>query len=522
MPTETHEKIEDLTDIFMEEVKKAAKFLNESPVRRVPKKVILDNVEIENNYRCGIKMVNNELRISKKLPRDKIEAILQREALITFLPEVDFPHIYDLAWAYANADVSWWRECSQPIKLPTFPTYEAPDMFSLYSQKERRSIIKSTVKSILLLYEQGQEITLKDYLSLLIISRRYPSIKISKKEEKVLKSLVGAASEAKLENLAEISGLSLASVSRAIRGLLAKKVIHGPYNLNPLRLSLSIFFMELEDPSKEEIDFLESFPYTYSVYKPVNSDTYYFAFLMPMKYKAALLKLRGRGLRIGRAVRFSFEMHSLEPINPEEVLSMMIDEYKTKPEVLPYYREEKPPFKLDKKDIIALNQLLQKGKVSRSQLRKMGVTNPAERFSRYRKGGIIFKGYLPTGLGIGEAVIAKIDVPYRDFLRVRRALGSVSSPVLYFVEGSLNGVIAVCFVNQEILSTFIKSMKIIFGESLELLDILVSAGPSSWSLPVDLWNEEEQTFEMDLESFVRAFPDRISESEWKNIIATYT
>ncbi len=518
------EKNEDLTKLFLEEIRKIEKELGTNPVRRIPKRVLLADVKLEKNLRSGVKEEGGDLLISRDLSPDKIGVVIKREAFILFLPPLDFPHLYDLAWAYSNADPVWWSECTQRVELPTVPPYYAPDIFQAYSVRERLGVVKSITKAINLLYsKRGREVKLVDYLLLVSITRRYPSIRLSKRELQVLKSLVHVtkSEDAKLESLAKHTGLSLASISRALKDLIGRGIVHGPYAVFPLRMGLPIYMMELEDPLPHEIEFIEKFPFTYNVYVS-EGGTYYVLFLVPLKYERAFARLSGDGLRVGKEVLFSFDLHSLDEIQPEEVLGLMVDGYSNASDTPPTWREvyrgTKPPIKLDKKDILALSVINSQGKASRSYLRRIGVPNAAERFARYRRNGLVVKGYFPTGVGLGEAVLARFDAPYKDFLRIGEALSKVSSPIMFYTEGSLTGITSVILVNERILGTLVKSLRTLFSDQLIKVEHLLVAGPSNWQIPVDLWNEEEQTFEMDIDSLFEAFSGRMSEEVRRELL----
>jgi hypothetical protein len=194
----------------------------------------------------------------------------------------------------------------------------------------------------------------------------------------------------------------------------------------------------------------------------------------------------------------------------------MIDGYYSAKETPEEMKEltspRKPLIPLDRKDLLALKEIDERGRVSRDQLRGMGLPNPAERFSRYRKAGIVVKGYFPTGLGMGEGIVFRIDVPFKDFLRIEGAFSRVCSVILSFTEGDLSGVTGVALVNGEIIGPLMRAAKILFRERLELMEPAIAAGPSSWQVPVDLWNEEKQEFEFDIRSFMEVFSDRIKGS----------
>ncbi len=520
-----YEKNEDYTEIFINEVKKIEKELEEVPIRPIPKKVILADVKLENNIRSGIKEEEGNLLISKNLSPDKMNIVVKREAFTLFLPQVDFPQIYDLAWAYANADLKWWSKCTSEVNIPTMPRYFAPEIFQWYKAKDRWQVIKSITKALLFLHKQrpSEIISLKEYLMLTTIAMRYPSVKMSKRELIVLKSLVHAirSGGAKLEILSKYTGLSLASISRALRDLISKGVVHGPYVIYLPRVGLSTYLMELTNPTKDEIEFLEGFPYAYTTYITLRG-IHYIYFLIPSKYEDVFSQLNGKGMRLGKAEGFSFDLHSLTAIEPEEVLGLMASGYNsaqdTPLEWRDIYRASKPPIKLDRADMLALSVINSQGKASRAYLRKIGVPNAAERFAKYRKYGIIIKGYYPVGVGLGEALLVRLNSPYKDLLRIRMALSRVSSPIIFFTNGKLNGITAVIFVNEHIMGTVMKSIQILFKRYLEKMDYLVVIGPPNWQLPIDLWNEKEQSFEMDLKPLIETFSPRLGDELSERIL----
>ncbi len=520
-----YEKNEDYTSIFIEEVKKIEKGLEEAPIRPIPRRVTLADVKLENNIRSGVKEERGNLLISRDLSTDKMNVVMKREAFTLFLPQVDFPQVYDLAWAYANADPKWWSKCTSEVNIPTMPRYFAPEVLQWYKAKNRWQVIKSITKALLFLYKQHPDkvISLKDYLTLTMIAMKYPSVRMSKRELIVLKSLVHAIrlGGAKLESLSKYTGLSLASISRALRDLISKGVIYGPYVIYLPKMNLSTYLMELKNPTKDEIEFLENFPYTYTTYVTLRNVNYIY-FLIPSKYENVFSQLNGREMRLGKAEGFSFDLHSLATIEPEEVLGLMASGYNsaqdTPLEWREIYRSSKPPIKLDKADMLALSAINSRGKASRTYLHRIGVPNAAERFAKYKKHEIIVKGYYPAGVGLGEALLVRLNLPYKDLLRVRAAFSSVSSPIIFFTSGGLVGMIAIIFANEHIIGTVMKSIRILFKDHLEKIDYLLSIGPSNWQLPIDLWNEEEQSFEMNLDPFIRTFSPRLGDELSEKIL----
>ncbi|MCS7103138.1 MAG: MarR family transcriptional regulator, partial [Candidatus Korarchaeum sp.] len=421
---------------------------------------------------------------------------------------------YDLAWYYSG-NMTLWSKCPSELRLRTLPIYRAPQDFLLIDQRIALSVIRSVTKLLLQYWRIEGKVSIRTFLRTLLAARGYPFIQMSRKEIRTLGSLLRTlldGGEAKVERLAVKSGQSPASVSRAIRDLIRKGVITGPYVIYPLNLGLSTYIIELENPEEEELRFLDEFPFTYSALV-TSSDTYYVNLLVPQHLERAFEELKSDGMRIGKRIALSFDILPHSFSSPELVMEKMLEGYEsagdTPLNLLELSRARKPSIKLYDKDILALKEVEERGKVSRDRMRSMGIPNPAERFAKYRKVSIVVKGYFPTGLGLGEGVIMRIKVPFRDFLRVKRALSSVSSVVLSFTEGELYGITGVAFLRGEILGPFVRSLRTLFGSKLERVELASSLGPSSWQVPVELWNVEEQRFEMDFEAFKRAFSKRL-------------
>lgn len=508
------EKNDELTEKFLREIKTIQSLLKEEVIRDIPTKVVLGDVHASFCPRSFVIENRGTLIIDKKLKDDEIDAIIKRESFIRFLPEASFPQIYDLAWYYSG-NLVLWSECPSEIRLRTLPIYRAPRDFLLIDPKIAPSVLRSTVKLLLRHWREEGKISIRTFLRMFLKAKGYPNIRMSRKETRTLGSLLQVLldpGESKVERLAAKSGQSPASVSRALRDLVSKGVVVGPYVLRLTHLGLSTYIIELEDPEEEELTFLDEFPFTYSAFVTL-SDTYYVNVLVPQHLERAFEELRGDGMRIGKRIALSFDILPKQLSNPELIMGRMLDSYEdsgdTPLNLIELSRARKPHIKLDDKDVLALKVLEERGRISRDQMRSMGIPNPAERFAKYRKAGIVMKGYFPTGLGLGEGVILRINVPFRDFLRVKNALSSVASVVLSFTEGELRGITGVAFLSGEMLGPFLRALRTLFGSKLERVEIASSLGPSSWQLPAELWNVEEQRFEMDLEGFKEAFSKRL-------------
>ncbi len=511
------EKNEDITERFLREIQNIRFLLGESPIRNINKKVVLGRVEGSSCPRLGVIDEGDLIIVDKNLSVDEVDAVIKREAFINFLPEVDFPQIYDLAWFYSG-HLALWSKCPSRARLRTLPLYRSPEDFLSINPKNALDVIRSIARSLISLWREGSEITLRKFLELFMAARGYPFIHMSKKEKRVLSSLLYVLiheGEAKIERLSIKSGLSLATVSRAVRDLVNKGIIVGPYVLYLSRLGLSTYLMELRNPRDEEIRFLDEFPFTYSAFI-TSSNIYYVNLLIPHQIEPVFENLRGSGIRFGKRIALSFNMMQDPLISPELVLGRMIDGYhfaeETPEELKELDSPRKPQISLDKRDLLALKEIEERGRVTRDQLRGMGLPNPAERFSKYRKAGIVVKGYFPTGLGMGEGIVFRINAPFKNFSSVRGAFSRVCSVILSFTEGDLSGVTGVALVSGEMIGPLMRATKIIFRERLELMEPAIATGPSSWQVPVDLWNEEKQEFEFDIRSFIEAFSDRIKGS----------
>lgn len=508
------EKNEELTEKFLREVESIRFFLKEELVRDVPNRVILSEVRTSLCPRSFVIEDGGVLVIDRGLKDVEIDAIIKRESFVRFLPEVGFPQIYDLAWYYSG-NVALWSGCSSEVRLRTLPIYRAPQDFLSIGPSVAPSVIRNATKLLINIWRVKRKVGIRDFLKIFLTCKGYPAIRMSRKEIRTLGSLLQTlldGGESKIERLAVKSRQSPASVSRAIRELVSKGVVVGPYVIYPINLGLSTYILELENPEEEELMFLDEFPFTYSASVTL-SDTYYVNLLIPQHLEGTFERLKGHSMRVGKRVAMSFDMLSTPLPSPELIVERMLDSYEsagdTPLNMIELSRARKPPIRLDGNDILALKELEERGKVSRDRMKSMGIPNPAERFAKYRKAGLVIKGYFPTGLGLGEGVIVRINVPFKDFLRVKRALSSVSSVVLSFTEGELHGVTGVAFVKGEMVGPFVRALRTLFGSKLERVELASSLGPSSWQVPVELWNVEEQRFEADLEGFRRAFSRRL-------------
>lgn len=507
------EKNEELTEKFIREVENIQSFLKELPVRNIPRKVILGDVP---HSLCPRSFVNEDsmvLIIDKNLKDEEIYAIIKREAFIRFLPDADFPELYDLAWFYSG-NLNLWMKCPSRLILRTMPMYRAPEDFLSIDPEDSQSFLKSTIKTLLHHWKARGKIDARTYLKILATTKGYPAVRLSKKEIKTLNAIMYTLldeGESKVERIAVKSGQSAATVSRALRNLVSKGVIVGPYALYHFRLGLSSYLIELEDPDEEELNFLDAFPFTYSAIV-TSSDTYYINLLVPNHLEGKFRNLSGSGIKIGKRIGWSFDMVP-ESQKPELVLERMLDAYESSGDTplsaAELLKAQKPPIQLDEKDMLALKEVEERGRVSRDEMRMMGIPNPAERFAKYRKAGLVVKGYFPTGLGIGEGVIMRINVPFKDFLRVKNALSSASSVVVFFTEGGLYGVTSLSLVSEKLIGPLIRAAKLVFGDSLERIEIASMIVPSNWHIPVELWNVEEQRFEMNVDEFMKAFSRRL-------------
>lgn len=510
------EKNEEIVGMFAREVENVHSLLNEPLVRKIPRRIILGDVHFSLCPRTFVYEDGDLLIIDRNLKDDEIDAIIKREAFIRFLPEADLPQLYDLAWFYSG-NLNLWKKCPSKLVLRTLPMYRAPEYFLSIEPNESLSFLRSVTKSLLHHWRTKGKLDARIYLQILTMARGYPTVHLSKKEMRTLNAIMYTllnGGESKVENIAMKSNQSAATVSRALKSLLNKGIIVGPYVLYHFRLGLSTYIIELEGPDEEELKFLDTFPFTYSA-MVTSRGTYYVNLLVPLQVEEELKlkKLRGDGIRVGKRIGWSFDMIPLPPQKPELVLGRMLDAYESSEDTpisaTELLKAQKPPIHLDEKDMLVLKEIEERGRISREEMRIMGIPNPAERFAKYRKFGLVVKGYFPTGLGIGEGVIMRINAPFKDFLRVKKALSSVSSTVIFFTEGGLEGITCLALVSEKLIGPFIRAAKLLFGDSLERIEIASMITPSNWHVPVELWNVEEQRFEMKVEEFMKAFSKRL-------------
>ncbi|RLG49728.1 MAG: hypothetical protein DRO00_09640, partial [Thermoproteota archaeon] len=221
------EGFEDLTDSFKKEVERACMLMKENPVRELPERVVLDFLRVK-GYRAGCDLGSNVLIVDKKLSSRKIKTVLRREAFITLIPEEldGIPQVYDLAWAYAAKDSSWWRECTSRIIDPSFPLYDAPSLFENMSEEERMRVIRTMLKSLKWASSLGK-VSFRDYFALLLSLIRPPTFEFSKSEVRILTALARNPYLSRKE-LSKETRLSQATISRTLRSLMSKGVVTGP------------------------------------------------------------------------------------------------------------------------------------------------------------------------------------------------------------------------------------------------------------------------------------------------------
>jgi len=264
-------ELTDLKDLFIKEVEKVSSIMEEDPVRDIPEMVVLDFSK-STGYRAGCSFEGRKLVISKDLAPSQVQTVLRREAFITLLPREldDVPQVYDLAWAYATEDRSWWERCTSRVSDPSLPVYDAPSLFEGVKGERRVKVLRTMLKALRWASSMGK-VEFRDYFALLLSLLRPCVQEFSRSEISVLRALARNPYLSRKE-LSTETKLSQATISRTLRSLMERKVVVGPEQVDLSILRMKSLILEVDHPTKEEIEALSRFPFTYRTYIPLMSE----------------------------------------------------------------------------------------------------------------------------------------------------------------------------------------------------------------------------------------------------------
>ncbi len=421
---------------------------------------------------------------------------LKREAFALLLPpDLDkVPPVFDLAWAYSEADLSWWKECTQVIWDPRFPLYNAPETLSPLPKRKLIEVIGRILHIMRLLWDSGRKISLEVYLSIFNeAAGLLEPVKLSKVQTRVIEELAKNPYLTQRE-LAKRLGFSRSAVSKALSKLISLGILSGPENVVLERIGLAGILAIIEDRRKTE-ESLAKFPFTYRILRPISHGLPSFGVLIfPNEglphLRSVLGPIRARLARI-LAFTFTYKKSSFKPDGDiKNALKRLseVTEFRIRGE-----RKFEVP-KLTKNDLEIANYVLQKGRVSVSVVRGMGIPSAEPRLRRLREFGILGKFYSIGGFRLGRPLSVMINCSQNDFPRISAALGALSTSVVFFVEGDFEGVWAVLLTSDEDLPKLIQATKLVFGDDLVDAIPLLDFSPSYWSIPIDLWDERHNRF----------------------------
>ncbi|MDK2463533.1 MAG: winged helix-turn-helix domain-containing protein, partial [Candidatus Korarchaeota archaeon] len=230
-----------LRERFLEAVEEASRELRLPIARDLPERVTLEPLRVEKGYRSGASEVHGGLTFSSLLPPRRLEQAVRREAAIFLLPRdlLRVEEILDLAWAYAGADESWWRECTRVRWGLPLPPYDAPSLFAGLDRGEVVAVVRATLRTLAHRARAGSPPDFFSYYAVLLASLgKLAPPKLVNSHRKVLRAL-SRNPYLSQGGLKEATGLSPASVSRAVRYLTSVGMISGPQQVNYLAMGFS-------------------------------------------------------------------------------------------------------------------------------------------------------------------------------------------------------------------------------------------------------------------------------------------
>ncbi len=481
---------------FRSTVEVASFELGLSPIRPIPEIIELEDFPVGKGYRAGALNRGRSLILSSRLDEKKLSVVLKREAFNLFIPGNldDLGLIYDLSWAYSGAEVSWWRECTEVVWDPRFPLYNAPETLSPLPRRALLNVLRRILQLVRNLNNVGRHLSREEYLSIFseMVGLLEP-IKLSKVQRKVIQELARSPYLNQKE-LARRIGFTRSAVSKSLSKLASLGILSGPENVILERIGLAGLLAVIPDLPGMERAFAR-FPFTYRILRPISRGLPSFVMLIfPSEGLTHLRRaLDGEKVRLARMVRLTFSYKGA-PFNPDADVGRAVKllsegvEFKIRGK-----REPEIP-KLSRYDLMIVNQVLRRGRVSVSTVRAMGIPSAESRLRRLRELGIIRRLYAIGGFRLGRPISALIKSEQRDFPKISAALGAISTSLSYYVEGDINGTWGILLTSERDVLKVMQSLKIVFGSELAGAIPLLDFSPSYWSIPVELWDEGRNRF----------------------------
>ncbi len=467
----------NLSEEYDEEVRRLSSLLKLEPKRKITPRV--DDVECPS--------------LDGRIPSAK-KGFIRMLAISSFIPvEADrVKQVHDISWAIAGVSQDLWQACREVPKGP-FHDYNPYILLSLLPKNQ---VIKSLRSFILYLrasvYSGSLDFPSMYAFLLRSVNRR---VRLTKADRAFLKYVSQNPSCSDTDVIRDL-GLTRPTVSRVRRKLTTLGYLFGPQIVNLARLNLA-FLVALVPNMREYRNAFWEFPFTYHQVVPTSSNVRSHVFLVFPRDGMVHLSssLADRGIKVYR-VNLQVQNLLVDPVR--DVMDLMLSSYVKEPhEVLPQDDfKPVPPNALDRNDLKILNVVLAYGKPERGELYRINVDSIRYRIKKLRRMGLLTRSYtlqLPIGL---EKVLMRISCPdLKDVGRLYNVLNRVSSfVILWIVREKDNSCLALAMPRVESKGDFVRALKLIYGDGLELTEDFLDIQPG-WRIPIDLWIKEKSSFD---------------------------
>lgn len=477
-----------LLERLLSEIDYASRLTGLSPVRHPPEEVMLEEFDPTPGYRSGVLISGKKMLVSSRLDEAKLRAVIRREAFIHLIPpEAEVvPQVLDLAWAYSGASKDWWRECGSVSRLNMFQDYDPPSLLSLIPPKKRMEVIKTLLVMVRFLAMRGElDFPIFHYLLRKMTSAHF---KPTPAENKVL-AAVKLNPYASQKEIAQMTSLSPASVSRSINRLRRMGYLSGPMNVHLHMLGLVATITTFPNVKPLRNVFM-SFPFTYRVFEPSSKDVdVHASLLIPFDALQAFRSLEDRGVMVHQIAIQKFIPNLNPPDDPiEAMLKAYEREYEERKVDFSYSR---PRTKITKEDLRILNLAMQKGEVRARDLEALGVASPRYRLSKLKSAGLLDTYYT---LGVPQQeddLIVRISED--QFIRLVETIGAATTLVGAHLKGPWEGFFGVLLPKDHLRGKIVRGLRLIFRDRLEVAEDAIDYR-GEWALPIHLWDEEKQRF----------------------------
>ncbi len=480
----------DLRRKLISEVEYASHIMQMSPVRSLPKEIVLEEFDPIPGYRSGVLISENKMIISSKLNGSRLNAVIKREALIHLIPPKaeKVPQVLDLAWAYSGAPENWWRECSSTSYPNLFQNYDPPGFFSLIPRKKRIAVLRSLLAIVRTLVRENK----LDFPIFYYLIRRNASISFKPRpaENKVLKA-IKKNPYANQKEIAEISSISPASVSRSISRLRRVGYLYGPMNVNLHRLGLISTIITFPNLRTLRNIFL-SFPFTFRIFEPCSERiNAHASVLIPMDAIDSFRSLEDMGIKVHQVILQKFLLN-LNP--PKNLMESMVRRYERKyKERRAYLEYSLPKIKVTKEDLRILNIALTKGDLKSSELINLGVKSPRYRISKLKNAGLLDYYYTLGEPQHEDDLLVRIRSREEEFVKLVETIGAATTLVGNHLRGSWEGFFGVLLPKDHLRGRLIRALRLLFRDRLEIAEDAIDYR-SEWTIPIHLWDEDKQRF----------------------------